>query len=510
MKLKKCLSLLLIVMIITMSIVTTERQARANVGLLGVILDIFVSASAAAGIEYASEEVASGALAHFKTQYPDAYADMENNLEYYQKGTRVALHVAVGSALYNFGNWWKYMTGQSNPASESWTMTSTETIALNGETTNLGCSIDGQVASCAVWDPNITYVLPESGTGETFLTVTFYGVNSMGVPLASHHIDVARSSTNGLLFYYDDTSYSQYFQDGTWYQTQTNGSTLYVTGLRFALKAWSDKTMKLSLMNETGGVGGVIPDVAYNAGMCGLSGSSTATTAVNYEQTTETSGTSEAGSEGVAVKDSLHDASNEMVNIKTAEEIIAENTGETADNLGATNDILTTIKNSISYWPETIANTLLNIGTSISGYVDTIGAKITDVYNGVCAIPGAIATTFTDVLTNIKTSTTTIADELTGEWQPIDYTPLQMAGSAITTKFPFSLPWDIANGITGMQGDNTAPTWTIQFPTCMNNYQMVINLSMFDSIMPAVRGMELILFTFGLILATRRLLGGDV
>jgi hypothetical protein len=509
MKLKKCISLLLIFMVITMSIVTTERQARATTGLIGAILDIFVSASAAAGIEYASKEVASGALAHFQTQYPDAYNDMANNLNYYQKGTRVALHVAVGGALYNFGNWWKYMIGQSNPPTESWTMTSDQTLALSGEATSLGTSIDGQVASCAIWDPAITYVIPESGTGEEFLTVSFYGVNTYGVPLTAHHIDVARTGSNGLTFFYDDVSKGA-FNDGTCYQTSTNGGTLYVTGLRIALKAWSDKTMKMSIMNQYGGLVGDIPDCAYNAGICGMSASSIATTAVNCTTTAETSGTSEAGSEGVSVKDSLHDASNEMVNIKTTEEVIADNTGETADNLGATNDILNVIKNSISEWPETISNTLTGIGTSISGYVDTIGAKITDVYNGVCAIPGSIATTFTDVLTNIKTSTTTIADELTGEWEPIDYTPLQMAGSAITTKFPFSLPWDIANGITGMQGDNSAPTWTIQFPACMNNYQMVINLSMFDSIMPAVRGMELILFTFGLVIATRRLLGGDV
>lgn len=93
----------------------------------------------------------------------------------------------------------------------------------------------------------------------------------------------------------------------------------------------------------------------------------------------------------------------------------------------------------------------------------------------------------------------------------LNFEPLKMSGALFTTRFPFSIPWDIQNAIVGLgSGSATAPKWKVNFPASpwTQAYSIDIDLATFDSVMPALRAGELFLFTMGLAMATRRILGG--
>ena len=93
----------------------------------------------------------------------------------------------------------------------------------------------------------------------------------------------------------------------------------------------------------------------------------------------------------------------------------------------------------------------------------------------------------------------------------INWDPLKLPLLGLTTKFPFSLPWDLMRGIESLQAEQ----WDRKFiiPALGPNGlwpEMEIDLSMYDGIAEMTRIVLLIIFDFGLIMATRKLMGGDV
>ncbi len=91
----------------------------------------------------------------------------------------------------------------------------------------------------------------------------------------------------------------------------------------------------------------------------------------------------------------------------------------------------------------------------------------------------------------------------------IDFEPLKKLPHIFTTKFPFSLPWDLKRGIESLERGQ----WDrkFQIAACGNYWpEKEIDISMFDPIAGIARVVFLLVFDFALIFATRRLMGGDV
>lgn len=105
-----------------------------------------------------------------------------------------------------------------------------------------------------------------------------------------------------------------------------------------------------------------------------------------------------------------------------------------------------------------------------------------------------------------KTVTTNPPTDDTG----IDWQPLKKGASTITRKFPFSLPWDLYNSFKQLDGSSWDGKIDINIDSKLADFIFEIDLGMFDGIRNIVKRIELIIFDVGLILATRRLMGGGV
>lgn len=92
----------------------------------------------------------------------------------------------------------------------------------------------------------------------------------------------------------------------------------------------------------------------------------------------------------------------------------------------------------------------------------------------------------------------------------IDWQPLKIGIGAITHKFPFSLPWDIYNSFSQFSGTSWDGEFDINIDTILADWVFTIDLSMWENIISIVKKVELMFFDIGLILATRRLMGGGV
>lgn len=91
----------------------------------------------------------------------------------------------------------------------------------------------------------------------------------------------------------------------------------------------------------------------------------------------------------------------------------------------------------------------------------------------------------------------------------LNFQPLIQTGEAFRTKFPFSLPWDFQNMVNGFgSGTTVAPTFDISVNHPPIVFTYLVDLSMWDVIMPAVRGLELILFSLTLMFLFGKLSGG--
>lgn len=121
-------------------------------------------------------------------------------------------------------------------------------------------------------------------------------------------------------------------------------------------------------------------------------------------------------------------------------------------------------------------------------------------------------TTLPDAVTDILTDTKLNPDSGQREKTELNWEPLKRVGSDFTWKFPFSLPWDILRGFQSLNDSagGFTPKFTIDLSGTMLKRNIVIDLTMWSGIAEKVRVVELFLFDLGLVLITRRLMGGDV
>ena len=96
----------------------------------------------------------------------------------------------------------------------------------------------------------------------------------------------------------------------------------------------------------------------------------------------------------------------------------------------------------------------------------------------------------------------------------INWEPLKQSLGNLTNKFPFSLPWDLYNTYVQFLGDEWDGKIEIDVNKISSSFpvewHLDLDFSMFDDLRSIVKQIELILFDVGLILSTRKLMGGGV
>lgn len=136
---------------------------------------------------------------------------------------------------------------------------------------------------------------------------------------------------------------------------------------------------------------------------------------------------------------------------------------------------------------------------------DAIGQMTGDItVPGEIDIPGAIEG-IGDLIKTIIGTITSFFDFT----KPVNWEPLKNIPAAFTTTFPFSLPWDLGRMIEALAAPPQEPKFTITIRANGQTYQEDIVMHEWLSYFaPIVRSGVYLLYTFGLVFATRKLFGG--
>lgn len=163
------------------------------------------------------------------------------------------------------------------------------------------------------------------------------------------------------------------------------------------------------------------------------------------------------------------------------------------------------------YTGNVISDVKAKIDTSIT-VGDTYSLPDTDGKKKV-AIPqslsdfGATVKTVADVIP----ASQTVPTDPPADTSKINWEPLKVTGTLFTTKFPFSLPWDILRTFQALLIDDPKmPKWDIKWHDQILNrdFGFTIDLSNYDRIFKIARNFILVALNVGLIMATRKLVGG--
>lgn len=149
----------------------------------------------------------------------------------------------------------------------------------------------------------------------------------------------------------------------------------------------------------------------------------------------------------------------------------------------------------------------------ITGAISSaIGSSLTDIQNNTASSSKAMtesATSIKSAAASIEASASANQNLYNTNSKKINWSKLSAPANLLTTKFPFSLPWDFLNSFKSLSAEPEKPNWTIQFSSkFIGDVKIPLDFSIFDPIIYMCRGFELLLFDIGLILTTRKLLGG--
>lgn len=113
-----------------------------------------------------------------------------------------------------------------------------------------------------------------------------------------------------------------------------------------------------------------------------------------------------------------------------------------------------------------------------------------------------------DSVDSLRESVDSLTDTTTSE---INWEPLRIPGTLFTTKFPFSLPWDVLRTFQALLIDNPSPPiWEVKWrdEVLKMDFSFNIDLTRFDTIFKVAKVFVLVALNVGLIFGTRKLLGG--
>lgn len=155
-----------------------------------------------------------------------------------------------------------------------------------------------------------------------------------------------------------------------------------------------------------------------------------------------------------------------------------------------------------------IGQTITDAVTAVGVGVQSIGKTITDAVVAVGEGIQSIGLTIADTFAKVGEIANSIVEPAS---IPINTTPLVIAGSVVSTRFPFSIPFDFINSIRAFNVSAAAPHFVWDFPS---NYfvgggQIDINFSQFEQWAVIIRWSCMLSFSIGLILLTRGIIGGE-
>lgn len=145
--------------------------------------------------------------------------------------------------------------------------------------------------------------------------------------------------------------------------------------------------------------------------------------------------------------------------------------------------------------PSTTDSLLSDVVSGIRSLADTITAGLSDVVSAVRALPVAIGSALLDVAVG---DTSMVLDR---------FDSLRLDFVEFTTKFPFSLPWDLKRALESLQASPSEMRFQVYLPL-IGNFDLIPSF-IFEFAEP-VRKVFLVMFDIGMIFALRRLLGGAV
>lgn len=175
-----------------------------------------------------------------------------------------------------------------------------------------------------------------------------------------------------------------------------------------------------------------------------------------------------------------------------------------------------------NYYYNNPANDWENRQATVPGTMDGVIAKdasnvLTDA-GALVNAPGTTTTTdniLSQILSGVNTLGATISGSISSAFTgdgtgSIDWTPLEISATLFTTKFPFSLPWDLLRAVQSLGTSTTiAPVIPISLNLAFFKWNANLDFSLFNPMMPTVRSLLLFGFGIGLVYSVRRLVGGD-
>lgn len=118
-----------------------------------------------------------------------------------------------------------------------------------------------------------------------------------------------------------------------------------------------------------------------------------------------------------------------------------------------------------------------------------------------------------DILTGVRAIADVLTTGLIGDTSRINWDKLKMAGSAFTTAFPFSIPWDVGRAFDAVFSSfndlKNTPEWEWKINFLGQQYPIRFKIDdYFLEWFSIIRSVMLIMFDVGLIYAVRKMLGG--
>ena len=192
------------------------------------------------------------------------------------------------------------------------------------------------------------------------------------------------------------------------------------------------------------------------------------------------------------------------ISVDTEGEVVVPVTGNIEfDNSICSDEVYDLTGHSITVPQDIVGDISQAVGADATDVPIDITLPLTDITGELGTQTGWLAAIWQQVK-NIAGSLSTSITNFFDLSRPINLDPLDMSGQTFTNKFPFSLPWDLYNSFSSLETSGVAPDWEIEFMGA----EIDFSLDLVDDYIPTIKLIELVLFDIGLILATRRLLGG--
>lgn len=132
---------------------------------------------------------------------------------------------------------------------------------------------------------------------------------------------------------------------------------------------------------------------------------------------------------------------------------------------------------------------------SVTGWLSNVWNMVKNVWTAIKGLPASIWAALADLL-GIDFGATAV-----------DVGPLRSVGVEVTTKFPFSLPWDLKRLVV-VPDEQVPESFSFRFPYVSGEFTVPIP-DFLSTVASWVRAGELLLFGVGLVWGTRKMVGGS-